>query len=95
METNNEIQMSTNKDLRFTVHHNNIMQTKKEAKQYSPFCCPINPSRRLASHISPCFPGVSKCFEVGIRKIKQKHEGTRQDCRNVGYMNCNFFDYIH
>ena len=34
METNNETQMSTNKDLRWSAHHNNIMQTKKEAKQY-------------------------------------------------------------
>ena len=22
-------------------------------------------------------------------------EGTRQECRNVGSMNCNFFGYIH
>ena len=34
METNNEIQMSANKDLRWSVHHKYIMQTKKEAKQY-------------------------------------------------------------
>ena len=22
-------------------------------------------------------------------------EGTRQECRDIGYMNCNFFGYIH
>ena len=52
----------------------------------------INVTEEVTIHRPNVSTPLSTAF---IRGDLNDDEGTRQECRNVGSMNCNFFGYIH
>ena len=53
---------------------------------------PVTKEQRTdAIYSIPC----NDCDNEYIGQTKRHDEGIRQGCRNVGFMNCNFFGYIH